>query len=144
MTWVLALHVISVICWFAGLFYLPRLFVYHAETQDKLSLERFKIMEHKLYFYIMMPSALLTAITGITLLHFAGVDYSHNNWMHIKLFCVGLLFIYHFSCWYYLSCFKNDANQKSHRFFRVFNEIPSIILVIVVIMVVVQPKLPLF
>ncbi|ODN43273.1 protoporphyrinogen oxidase HemJ [Piscirickettsia litoralis] len=140
MAWVLALHIISVICWFAGLFYLPRLFVYHAQTDDKIGLERFKVMEHKLYFYIMMPSALFTAITGVTLLHFAGIDYRHDNWMHLKLFFVALLFIYHFVCWHYLKCFKEDRNRKTHKFFRVFNEIPSIILIFVVVLVVVQPK----
>lgn len=139
MKWILACHIIFVITWFAALFYLPRLFVYHADTKDELGNERFKIMEHKLYYYIMCPSAILTLIFGGTLLLHRYDYYEHQWWMHIKLFFVMLLAIYHLYCGRIVKTFKRNANLRSHKFYRYFNEVPSIILIVVIIMVVVQP-----
>ncbi len=140
MAWVIALHIIFVICWFAGLFYLPRLFVYHAQTTDELSHARFKIMERKLFFGIMMPSAILTLITGVWLLYaYAWQAYETTWWLKLKLICVLLLFIFQGFCWKYLRDFNSDRNIHSHKFYRWFNEIPTVLLFIIVILVVVKP-----
>lgn len=139
MRWILAFHIIAVICWFAGLFYLPRLFVYHAETTDRISLDRFKIMERRLYRGIMTPSAVLTVFFGLWLLHYNHSYYLHAPWMLAKLFLVLLLIIYHGFCGYYLKQFKLENNQRSHKFYRFFNEIPTLLLIAIVLLVVVQP-----
>ncbi len=139
MLWVKAFHVIFVVCWFAGIFYLPRLFVYHAMSDDEISNQRFKIMERKLYYGIMTPSAVLAIIFGIWLLYFNVSYYMQAGWMHIKLALVLLLIIYHFMCGKYLKDFKRDRNKHSHKFYRWFNEVPVVILVAVIILVIVQP-----
>ena len=136
--WVKALHIISLICWFAGIFYLPRLFVYHAETQDAAGRERFKIMERKLYRGIMTPSMVFTLIFGIWLL-FLVPGYMQQAWMHAKLTLVVILMGYHHMCGRYLKNFAADANTRSHVFYRYFNEVPVLILIAIVILVVVKP-----
>ncbi len=123
--------------WFAGLFYLPRLFVYHSMTENQLSKNQFKIMEHKLFWYIMTPAALLTIISGEILARFF---YISGTWLHIKLFLVGTLIMYHMYCFKLMDDFAKDYNRKSHKWFRVFNEYPTFILIFCVILVVVKPK----
>lgn len=139
MRWILAFHIIFVICWFAGLFYLPRLFVYHAMTEDVISLQRFKIMERKLYFGIMLPSALLTILFGGWLIVAYPSYYLHTLWMHVKLTLVFLLIVYQLYCGKLLFDFKYDRNKHSHVFYRVLNEIPVVFLAIIVILAVVKP-----
>lgn len=140
MLWILALHVIAVICWFAGLFYLPRLFVYHAMSPEKQVHEQFKVMERKLYLYIMHPSLLVTIITGYALIFCVYPDAKHYPlWLHAKLILVGLLVLFHLLCGYYVRQFRLDNNQHTHRFYRFFNEVPTILLIVIVILAIVQP-----
>lgn len=138
MAWIEAFHIIAVICWFAGLFYLPRLYVYHAMADDAISQERFIIMERKLFRGIMTPSAIATVFFGGWLLITTPV-YLRMGWMHAKLACVALLIIYHIACWYYLRAFREGRNRHSHVFYRYFNELPVLLLVAIVIFVVVKP-----
>ncbi len=128
------------VTWFAGLFYLPRLFVYHASSSDETSLKRFKVMERKLYYGIMTPGAVLTLVFGIwlTLLYGSGYFLS-SSWLHIKLALVLVLILYHFWCGKLVKSFQRDNNQHSHVWFRWFNEFPVLILIAVVILVVVKP-----
>ncbi|CAC9459555.1 Protoporphyrinogen IX oxidase, novel form, HemJ (EC [uncultured Gammaproteobacteria bacterium] len=139
MLWIKAFHIISVITWFAALFYLPRLFVYHAMSDDQVSIERFKVMERKLYRGIMMPSFVLATILGAWMVIDNWVVYSTQYWLHAKLALVVPLIAYHFYCGYLLSVFKADKNTYSHTFYRWFNEFPVLILVAIVILVVVKP-----
>ena len=141
MLWVKALHIVFVVCWFAGLFYLPRLFVYHSMSDDKISLARFEIMERKLFWAIMTPSALGTIILGIWLL-FANWSYFMAWWwMHLKLAFVALLIVQHACCWWYMIKLREEPRYKGHIFFRVFNELPVILLVAIVVLIVVKPSL---
>lgn len=137
--WVEAFHVISVICWFAALFYLPRLFVYHAMSEDAISRERFKIMERKLYRGIATPAMIATLVFGGWIVAMNASYYFKSGWFHAKMALVILLIIYHHMCLYYMKKFKNDANEKSHVFFRWFNEVPVFMLVGIVILVIVKP-----
>ena len=137
--WIKAFHIIAVICWFAALFYLPRLFVYHAMSEDQISRERFKIMERKLYRGIMTPAAIITVLLGGYLLGNNLSYYMQSGWMHAKLCCVLLLIIYHFMCGHLLKQFTSDSNTRSHIFYRWFNEFPVILLIAIVIFVVVKP-----
>lgn len=139
MLWILSLHVIFMVTWFSGLFYLPRLFVYHSMATDSISLERFKIMERKLYYGIATPGALLTIVFGIWLVSFNPSYYMHSGWFHAKIGCVLLLVIYHGYCAKLLNDFKHNRNTKSHVFYRWFNEIPVVLLVAIVILVLVKP-----
>ncbi len=139
MLWVKAFHVIFMVTWFSGLFYLPRLFVYHALCEDAISNARFKIMERKLYFGIATPSAILTLIFGIWLLSFDFSGYMHMAWLHVKLGLVLLLVLYHIYLGKLLYNFKSDNNKHSHIFYRWLNEIPMIFLVSIVILVIVKP-----
>lgn len=139
MLWIKAFHIIAMVCWFAGLFYLPRLFVYHAMSEDRSSIERFKIMERKLYRGISTPSMVITLILGFWLLSYNASGYFAAGWMHAKLTLVALLVIYHFYCGRLLKQFANDQNTKSHIFYRWFNEAPVIALLAIVILVVVRP-----
>ena len=134
-----SLHIIALVSWFAGLFYLPRLFVYHAESKDLLSNERFKIMERKLYYFIMCPAAILTTIFGLWLVYFHPIYYLHASWLHMKLFFVVLLWIYHGFCGIIVQKFNMDQNVKSSRYFRIFNEIPTLLLIVIVLLVVMKP-----
>ncbi|MCP5347070.1 MAG: protoporphyrinogen oxidase HemJ [Gammaproteobacteria bacterium] len=139
MLWVKAFHIIAVICWFAGLFYLPRLFVYHAMSEDQVSRERFKIMERKLFRGIMTPSAIATVVLGLWLIGFNPSYYMSSWWMHAKLGLVAILLLYHFACWRIMLDFRADRNTRSHVFYRYFNEVPVLPLVAIVILVVVKP-----
>jgi putative membrane protein len=139
MLWLKALHVIAMVCWFAGLFYLPRLFVYHAATTDLPGRERFKVMERKLYRGIMWPSLLLTALFGLWMLSLNWPYYRTQGWLHAKLALVALLVVYHLYCGHYLKAFQQDRNARSHVFFRIFNELPVVALVAIVILVIVRP-----
>lgn len=136
MLWIKALHIVFMVTWFAGLFYLPRLFVYHAMVQDPPSLERFKVMERKLYFGIMTPGAVLTLAFGLWL--WLGYGFS-GGWLYAKLALVALLVGYHFWCGHLLKDFKLDRNRKSHRWFRWFNEVPVLLLFAIVLLVVLKP-----
>lgn len=140
MLWILAFHIIFVVCWFAGLFYLPRLFVYHAMATDQPSLDHFKIMERKLLFGITLPSGVLATVFGLWLLFLNLQGYLLQGWMHIKLALVVLLWVYNLYCIKFWLQFKKAQNPFTHVFYRWFNEVPVLILIAVVILVVVQPK----
>lgn len=139
MIWIKSFHIIFVITWFAGLFYLPRLFVYHAMAEDAISIERFKIMERKLYYGIMMPGAVLATGFGIWMICLAPAFYLSALWMHIKLLMAMLLWVYHIYCGRLVHIFKQDRNCHTHRYYRWLNEVPLIFLVVSVICVVVRP-----
>ena len=131
---------IFMVTWFAGLFYLPRLFVYHAMSEDEISRERFKVMERKLYFGITTPGMILTLIFGIwMLLDYAWAFYSSAVWLHIKLGLLLLMVIYHLFCGKWLLDFKNDKNCHSHVFYRWMNEIPVLFLVSIIFLAVLKP-----
>ena len=136
MLWVKALHIVFMVTWFAGLFYLPRLFVYHAQSEDRLSLERFKVMERKLYYGIMTPGAVLTLASGACL--WLGWGFS-GGWLHAKLALVVLLIAYHLWCGRLVRVFRDERNSRSHLWYRWFNEAPVVLLFAVVILVVVKP-----
>jgi putative membrane protein len=136
--WIKALHIVSVVCWFAGLFYLPRLFVYHAQSEDTISRERFAVMERKLYRGIMGPAMIATFIFGIWLIVLSP-GWMSQGWLHAKLALVVLLTGYHHVCGAQMKRFARGENTRSHVFFRWFNEIPVLILLAVVILVVVKP-----
>ena len=138
MLWVKALHIVFMVTWFAGLFYLPRLFVYHATAEDRVSLERFKLMERKLFWGIMTPGAVLTIGFGawLWLGWFRGV---YGGWFHAKLALVAVLVGYHLWCWRLMKAFVAERNTKSHVWFRWFNEFPVLILFATVFLVVLRP-----
>ncbi len=140
MLWIKAFHIVAVVCWFAALFYLPRLFVYHAQTDDRPGVERFKIMERKLYRGIATPSMIATVVLGAWLLHFNLEGYLQLPWMHAKLTLVAILVVYHLYCGVLLKRFARDENDKSHIFYRWFNEFPVLLLLGIVILVVVKPN----
>ena len=135
-----SLHLIAVISWMAGLLYLPRIFVYHVENiNDQNSSNIFKIMEKKLYFYIMMPAMILSWIFGLILISIIGFDVLSATWIQLKLIFVVLLTFYHF---YLGQCLKNlafEQNNKTSKFFRIINEIPTILLILIVFIVVFKP-----
>lgn len=138
--WFKAFHLIFMVCWFAGLFYLPRLFVYHASTTDIAGQERFKIMERKLYYGIMTPSAVLTFICGIGMLNATGMAAYHGQmWLHLKFLLLFSLIVYHLFCGHYFKQFRQNRNQHSALFYRWFNEYPALVLVAIVILAVVRP-----
>jgi putative membrane protein len=136
MLWIKALHLIFVVSWFAGLFYLPRLFVYHAVATDGISVERFKVMERRLYRGIMVPAMVLTVGSGLWL--WLGFGFS-GGWIHAKVFLVVLLVAYHFWLRKLLGDFARDANRHPERFYRLVNEVPTLLLIAIVILVVVKP-----
>lgn len=137
--WLKALHIIAMVCWFAGLFYLPRLFVYHAQSRDTISHERFCTMERKLYRGIMTPAMIATLVFGGWLLSLNPGYYFSQGWMHAKLTLVIALVIYHFLCGAQLKGFARGANTRGHVFYRWFNEAPVLALLAIVILVVVRP-----
>lgn len=140
MLWVKAFHVIFMVTWFAGLFYLPRLFVYHAQSSDPTSIERFKIMERKLFYGIMTPGGIITVALGLWMLFdYAMQAYTESLWLDIKLALAVILIAYHIVCWKLLQDFKFDRNQHSHVWYRWFNEFPVLLLVAMVILVIVKP-----
>jgi len=136
--WIKAFHIVALVCWFAGLFYLPRLFVYHAASADSTSRERFCLMERKLYRGIMLPSMLATLILGLWLLHL-NPAWLKMGWLHAKLLLVVLLIGYHHVCGAQIKRFARGENRRSERFFRWFNEVPVLFLLAIVILVVVKP-----
>jgi putative membrane protein len=139
MLWIKSLHIIFMVTWFSGLFYLPRLFVYHAMSSDTTSIERFKIMERKLFFGITTPGMIFTLIFGVWMLSANMQGYMHAGWMHTKLTLVLLLVIYHFYLGKLYLNFKHDRNQHGHVFYRILNEIPVLFLAAIVILVIVKP-----
>ena len=134
-----SLHLIAVISWMAGLLYLPRIFVYHSEAHHESQKNIFKIMERKLYNYIMMPAMLLSWIFGFILIHIIGFSVFLELWMQIKTSAIIILTIYHFSLGRFLNEFAIDNNNKSSKFFRIYNEIPTIILIVVIFVVIFKP-----
>ena len=134
--WVKALHIIFMVTWFAGLFYLPRLFVYHAQATDAPGIERFKIMERKLFFGIMTPGAVLTLLSGTWL--WLGYGF-HGGWLAAKLALVAVLVAYHLYCGKLLYDFKRDHNRHGHVFYRWLNELPAVLLAAIVLLVELQP-----
>lgn len=141
MLWVKAFHIIAVVCWFAGLFYLPRLFVYHAMSEDELSKDRFVIMERKLFWGITTPSGIVTILLGAWLLIANSSYFMAWWWMHVKLALVALLVVYHITCWWYMRALREGSNTHTHRFFRLFNELPVLLLVGIIVLIVVKPTL---
>jgi putative membrane protein len=138
--WLKAFHLIFMTTWFAGLFYLPRLFVYHAMSSDAVSVERFKIMERKLYFGIMTPGMILTLIFGVWMLaDYAWEAYRASGWLHLKLTLLVLLVAYHGWCGAWLSDFKHDRNRHSHVYFRWMNEVPVVFLFAIVLLASLKP-----
>ena len=135
-----SLHLIAVISWMAGLLYLPRIFVYHAENfKDKNTSSIFKIMERKLYFYIMTPAMILTWVFGLILISSLGFEVLSTTWIKLKLLLVFLLTLYHFYLSKLLSDFNLDQNTKSSKFFRIINEVPTILLILIVFVVIFKP-----
>ena len=137
--WIKAAHIISMVCWFAAIFYLPRLFVYHAMSDDSISHERFAIMERKLYRGIMTPSMIATWLFGLWMLGMGWDIYKTQCWLHVKLLLVVLLSGYHGACGFYRKKLIDNPHYKSHKFWRWFNEIPVFALIFIVILVVVKP-----
>ncbi len=132
MLWYKTLHIIFMVTWFAGLFYLPRLFVYHAMSDDKISQDRFVIMERKLFWGIMTPGAILTIIFGVLLIQY----HELLLWLKIKIFLVALLGLYHVWCGKIMLDFKNGRNTHGHVWFRVFNEVPVLLLFVIIYLVI--------
>lgn len=140
MLWLKALHLIFMVTWFAGIFYLPRLFVYHAMAEDKAGIERFKIMERKLYWGIATPGAVLTWLFGTWMLcDYAWQVYGAAGWLRIKLLLLVLLTVYHVTCGKLLIDFKHDRNRYGHVWYRWFNEIPVVFLVAIILLAVLKP-----
>ncbi|HEX5092018.1 MAG TPA: CopD family protein [Burkholderiales bacterium] len=137
MLWVKALHIIFMVTWFAGLFYLPRLFVYHAMAEDAPSRERFKVMERKLFLGIMTPGGVLTVVFGTWL--WVGWGFT-GAWLIAKLVLVLALGVYHAWCGLLLLEFHQDRNRKSHVWYRWFNEVPTVLLFLIVFLVVLKPS----
>ncbi|MGD8415843.1 MAG: protoporphyrinogen oxidase HemJ [Pseudomonadales bacterium] len=137
--WLKAFHIIFVVTWFAALFYLPRLFVYHSTTEDEAGKARFRMMEDKLYRIIMRPSMLATVILGLAVLYLTWDAYSGSAWLWIKLTGVVVLLGYHHYCARLIRAFAVDENPHSERFYRIFNEVPALLLVLIVVLVVVKP-----
>ncbi len=136
MLWIKSFHIIFMVTWFAGLFYLPRLFVYHAMAADAAGIERFKVMERKLFYGIMTPGAVLTIASGAWLWFGYGFN---GGWLHAKLALVAALITYHVYCGKLMLTFKHDRNRHSHVYYRWLNEVPTVLLVAIVILVAVKP-----
>ena len=134
-----SLHLVAVISWMAGLLYLPRIFVYHAETKDNLQSETFKTMERKLYNYIMMPAMILSFLFGFLLIHSLGLVVFLDLWMQIKIALIILLTLYHFYLGKQIGLFASSNNKNSSKFFRIINEIPTLLLIAIVFVVVFKP-----
>ena len=134
-----SLHIISVISWMAGLLYLPRIFVYHSEASHESQKDIFKIMERKLYNFIMMPAMILSWIFGILLIHSLGFEIFSELWMQIKTVAILILTHYHFYLGKYIRLFANNKNEKTSKFFRIINEVPTVLLIAIVFVVVFKP-----
>ena len=134
-----SLHLISVISWMVGLLYLPRIFVYHSENNNEIIITVFKTMEKKLFYYIMTPAMILSWLFGLLLISEIGFEQLFSFWMKIKLVLVTLLSIYHFYLGFLLNKFKFDQNQKTSKFYRYINEIPTLLLILIVFIVIFKP-----
>ena len=135
-----SLHLIAVISWMAGLLYLPRIFVYHSQNKTEIKIsEVFKVMERKLFYFIMTPAMVLSWIFGLLLIHSIGFDQLTQTWMLLKLLFVILLTIYHFYLGRALHQFKMDSNKNSHKFYRFINEIPTTLLILIIFVVIFKP-----
>jgi protoporphyrinogen IX oxidase len=136
MLWIKSFHIIFMVTWFAGLFYLPRLFVYHAMSEDTASRERFKVMERKLFVGIMTPGALLTIVSGLWL----WLEYGfYGGWLYAKMALVGVLVVYHIYCGKLMNDFRRDRNRHGHVFYRWLNELPVVVLIAIILLVELQP-----
>ena len=135
-----SLHIIAVISWMAGLLYLPRIFVYHVENNEEKKISNvFKVMEKKLYFYIMTPAMILSWLFGISLLHYLGIDQINQFWLKAKILLVVILTLYHLYLGKCLKDFAIDINKRSSKFFRIFNEVPTILLILIIFVVIFKP-----
>ena len=135
-----SLHLISVISWMAGLLYLPRIFVYHSQnSSEPIITEVFKVMEKKLFFYIMTPAMILSWLFGLLLIHEIGLEQLGQKWMILKLIFVVILTLYHFYLGRILGQFKLDINKHSHKFYRYINEIPTLLLILIIFVVIFKP-----
>lgn len=138
--WLKFLHLVAMVTWFAGLFYLPRLFVYHAASEDSTSIERFKVMERKLYRGITTPGGVLTLGFGGGMVWVMGWDtFAATNWLHLKIAAVALLILYHAYLGHLVKVFARDGNRRSHVFYRWINELPVLVLVVAVWLAVFKP-----
>jgi putative membrane protein len=137
--WLKAFHVFFMIAWMAGIFYLPRLFVYHAETDEQVVKDQFKVMERRLWLFI-TPFALLTLILGVVLIYVYGLQWlAASGWLHAKLVIVALFYIYHMYLWHLVKVFARDANTHSPLFFRFLNEAPVLALLAIVVLAILKP-----
>ena len=134
-----SLHLIAVISWMAGLLYLPRIFVYHSENNNKIITNVFKVMERKLFYYIMTPAMIFSWIFGLVLIHEIGFQQLTNLWLQLKLILVLVLTAYHFYLGLLLNQFKLDLNKKTSKFYRYINEIPTLMLILIVFIVIFKP-----
>ena len=135
-----SLHLIAVVSWMAGLLYLPRIFVYHVENKEKkIVTDVFEVMERRLFFYIMRPAMVFTWVFGLILIYLVGFEVFSNLWMQIKLVLVLFLSIYHEYLGKCLQALKNETNVRSSKFFRIINEVPTVILIIVVFLAIFKP-----
>ncbi len=142
MLWVKAFHLVFMVTWFAGLFYLPRLYVYHAMSDDEVSLKRFEVMERKLYFGIMTPGGVLTLVFGVWLLGFYETEaLLEMRWLHAKLAIIASLVVYHLWCGLLLAKFRRRQNPHGHVWYRWFNEVPVLALIAIVLLAVLKPAL---
>lgn len=136
--WLKALHIFFMLAWMAGIFYLPRLFVYHAQSQNKAVKEQFIIMERRLWFFV-TPFAVLTLFFGLALIYIQGMEwFIASKWLHIKLTLVTGLYIYHFYLFKLLKTFARDENKRSHRFYRILNEAPVLVVLVIVLLAVLK------
>ncbi|WP_295716842.1 protoporphyrinogen oxidase HemJ [uncultured Halovibrio sp.] len=139
MLWIKAFHLMAMVTWFAGIFYLPRLFVYHTMTEDEPGRERFRTMERKLYRGIMNPSMIATLIFGTWLIALNPEYYLQQGWLHIKLLLIAVLVAYHLWCGHFVRLFRDDRNTRGHIFFRWINEAPVLLLVAIILLAVLRP-----
>jgi len=137
--WIKAFHLMAMVTWFAGIFYLPRLFVYHTMTEDEPGRERFRTMERKLYRGIMNPSMIATLIFGTWLIALNPEYYLQQGWLHIKLLLIAVLVAYHLWCGHFVRLFRDDRNTRGHIFFRWINEAPVLLLVAIILLAVLRP-----
>ena len=134
-----SIHLIAVISWMAGLLYLPRIFVYHSENSNEIITTVFKTMERKLFYYIMTPAMVLSWLFGLLLIHEIGFNQLANFWLQLKMILVILLTAYHFYLGFLLNKFKIDQNNKSSKFYRYINEIPTLLLILIIFIVIFKP-----
>ena len=135
-----SLHLVAVISWMAGLLYLPRIFVYHSEANHDSQKDVFKTMERKLYNYIMIPAMTLTWLFGVLLIQNIGLTILMELWMQIKIILIAFLTYYHFTLGKFLKDFAKNNNQKTSKFFRIYNELPTIILIVVIFIAIFKPQ----